>query len=70
MNLDDGDLGAFLVRVLVECDQPGFIRLYEVDEVRHTLPLAVELPVFELVGRDEDEWACHGVSVQLGGTRS
>ena len=30
------------------------------------LLLAGEVPLFEPVGRDEDEWACHSVSVQLG----
>jgi hypothetical protein len=56
VNLDDRDLSAVIVGVLVEGDQPRFVRRDEIDEARHSLPLVGELPWLESVGRDEDEW--------------
>ena len=57
VDLDNRDLGTCLVDVLVERDHPRLVRLDEVDEARHTVPLVGELPWLEPVGRDEDEWA-------------
>ena len=57
VDLDNRDLSAVIVDVLVERDQPWFVRLDEIDEARHSLPLVGELPWLEPVGRDEDEWA-------------
>src|SRR5258708_5129749 len=62
VDLDDRDLGAVLVRVFVERDQPRLVRGDEVDESRNSLPLVGELPWLEPVGRDEDERARHGAS--------
>ena len=57
VDLDNGDLSAVIVDVLVERDQPRFVRLDEINETGHSLLLGGELPWLEMVGRDEDEWA-------------
>ena len=41
--------------VLVERDQAWLVGLDELEQARHTLPLAFELPRLEPVGGDEDE---------------
>jgi len=62
VNLDDRNLGAVLVGVLVERDQAWFVRLHEVDEAWHSLLLLVDLSRLEPIGGDEDEWTRHGTS--------
>ena len=46
---------AFLVRVLVERKQPGFVLLNELHQPRHPLALVLELPFLEPVYGNEDE---------------
>src|SRR5438132_1637201 len=65
VNLHDGDLGVVFAGVLVERDQPWFVRLDEVDEVWDALLFVLELPGFEPVDGDEDEWTCHGASIRF-----
>src|SRR5207249_3940839 len=62
VDLDDRDLGALLVEVLVERDQLWLVRLDEIDEAWHSRPLVFELPRLEPVGGDENERSRHGVS--------
>ncbi len=62
MHLNDRDLGALLVDVLVERDHAWLVRVDEIDEARHSRPLGVELPGLEPVGGDENERSGHGVS--------
>jgi hypothetical protein len=66
MDLDDRDLAAFGIDILVEGDQPGLMRLEETRQPRDAPLLEVESAVPEPVGGNEDE-RLSGISSALGG---
>ena len=66
MHLDNADLGAALVGVLVEGEQPRLVGGNEVGQVSDAISLLLELARLEPVGRDEDEWAGHPRQVPGG----
>jgi hypothetical protein len=57
VKLDDTYFGAFLVRVLVERKQPGFVVVNEFHQPRHPFALVLELSFLEPVCGNEDEWS-------------
>src|SRR5258706_12126903 len=69
VDLDDRHFVAILIHVLVERDQPWLLGPNELDEARHTLSLAIELPWLEPVGGDKDERRRHGGSSCVSSTR-
>src|SRR5437879_13797796 len=62
MDLDHRHLRSFVIHVLVESDEARLIRLDEVDQAWHAVPLGVNLARLEPVRRDEDERSGHRAS--------